>query len=268
MHQRQNGGLLNKLLAEQTKSRPRQSNDDGLVESKNGAVIRKHIGSGHIASDRAEAITAFYRQRFNPYLNFHQPCGVPETATDRKRKTALVVSALCHALGDVAADSESGAYLKSGMTIDRLQAVAEVHSDSEAVQAMQAAKRKLFAGFPAKEDGIKTAAEMTCCARRGKPKAGFPPRSQPSEITARFPHSQSRDEQWKSGNAIPVFPVFHCHCYALSPHLKIKTRSREARKVQFAHSCRQNHYDFLRGEKAENRARYWRKPTSAVSFCS
>ena len=39
-------GLLNKLLAEQTKSRPRHSNDNGLVEAKNGAVIRKHIGYG------------------------------------------------------------------------------------------------------------------------------------------------------------------------------------------------------------------------------
>jgi transposase len=43
-------GLLNKLLAEQTKSRPRHSNDNGSVESKNGAVIRKHIGYGYIAS--------------------------------------------------------------------------------------------------------------------------------------------------------------------------------------------------------------------------
>jgi transposase InsO family protein len=34
--------LLNKLLAEQTKSRPRHSNDNGLAESKNGAVVRKH----------------------------------------------------------------------------------------------------------------------------------------------------------------------------------------------------------------------------------
>ncbi|MGD0299138.1 MAG: DDE-type integrase/transposase/recombinase [Bryobacteraceae bacterium] len=32
--------LLNKLLVEQTKSRPRHSNDNGLVESKNGAVLR------------------------------------------------------------------------------------------------------------------------------------------------------------------------------------------------------------------------------------
>lgn len=36
--------LLQKLLIEQTKSRPRRSNDNGLMESKNGAVIRKHLG--------------------------------------------------------------------------------------------------------------------------------------------------------------------------------------------------------------------------------
>ena len=45
--------LLKKLLVEQTKSRPRRSNDNGLVEAKNGAVIRKHIGYGHIAAEHA-----------------------------------------------------------------------------------------------------------------------------------------------------------------------------------------------------------------------
>jgi hypothetical protein len=42
--------LLNKLLIEQTKSRPRHSNDNGWVEAKNGAVVRKHMGYTHIAA--------------------------------------------------------------------------------------------------------------------------------------------------------------------------------------------------------------------------
>ena len=46
--------LLDKLLIEQTKSRPRKSGDNGLVETKNGAVIRKHIGFGHIQAAAAE----------------------------------------------------------------------------------------------------------------------------------------------------------------------------------------------------------------------
>ena len=48
--------LLNKLLIEQTKSRPRHSNDNGLAESKNGAVVRKHMGYTHIAAPHAAAI--------------------------------------------------------------------------------------------------------------------------------------------------------------------------------------------------------------------
>ena len=78
--------LLNKLLIEQTKSRPRHSNDNGLVESKNGAVIRKHMGYTHIAAPHAGRIQRFYQQHFNPYLNFHRPCGQPEIESDAKGK--------------------------------------------------------------------------------------------------------------------------------------------------------------------------------------
>ena len=82
--------LLNKLLIEQTKSRPRHSNDNGLVESKNGAVVRKHMGYGHIAAPHAEAIQNFYEKHFNSYLNFHRPCGVPEETVNAKGKTKRV----------------------------------------------------------------------------------------------------------------------------------------------------------------------------------
>ncbi len=54
--------LLNKLLVEQTKSRPRRSNDNGLAECKNGAVVRKHMGYGHIRAAHAPAINEFYRE--------------------------------------------------------------------------------------------------------------------------------------------------------------------------------------------------------------
>ena len=63
--------LLNKLLIEQTKSRPRHSNDNGLVETKNGAVIRKHMGYGYIAGEHALAIHGFYAQHLNPHFSPH-----------------------------------------------------------------------------------------------------------------------------------------------------------------------------------------------------
>lgn len=40
--------LLQKLLIEFTKSRSRQTNDNALVESKNGSVVRKLFGYAHI----------------------------------------------------------------------------------------------------------------------------------------------------------------------------------------------------------------------------
>ena len=41
--------MLNKLHVEEfTKSRPRRSNDNALVESKNGNVVRRWLGHSHI----------------------------------------------------------------------------------------------------------------------------------------------------------------------------------------------------------------------------
>ncbi len=48
--------LLNKLLIEFTKSRPRHSNDNALAESKNGAIVRKHLGYVHIPQKWAPLI--------------------------------------------------------------------------------------------------------------------------------------------------------------------------------------------------------------------
>jgi transposase InsO family protein len=59
--------LLKKLLAEQTKSRPRHSNDNGLVEAKNGAVIRKHMGYSFIAPGHAQE-SAFPKGRHSGSL--------------------------------------------------------------------------------------------------------------------------------------------------------------------------------------------------------
>jgi transposase InsO family protein len=139
--------LLSKLLIEQTKSRPRHCNDNAMVESKNGAVVRKHMGYGYIAAPHAVAIGAFYEQQFNPYLNFHRPCGVPESVADAKGKVKKQYRwyatpwEILRQLPDVAR------YLKSGMTIQELDRQAQVKTDTQAARAMQEAKRKLFAGF-------------------------------------------------------------------------------------------------------------------------
>ena len=78
--------LLEKLRIACTKSRPRHSNDNALAESKNGAVVRKHVGYAHIPQQFAEQVNAFCANYLNPYVNVHRPCFFPETITDAKGK--------------------------------------------------------------------------------------------------------------------------------------------------------------------------------------
>jgi hypothetical protein len=140
--------LLNKLLIAQTKSRPRHCNDNALVECKNGAVIRKHIGYGYIAAEHAAALQSFYLQYFNPYLNFHRPCGVPERVINAKGKERkryrwyATPWEILRQLPGVAG------YLKGDLTTQEVDGWSRRQTDMQAATAMQAAKRKLFASFP------------------------------------------------------------------------------------------------------------------------
>jgi transposase InsO family protein len=142
--------LLNKLLIEQTKSRPRHSNDNGLVESKNGAVIRKHMGFDHIASSHADSINAFYEKYFNPYLNFHRPCGVPQLKKDRKGKTIRMYKWYATPWEILRQTPAVAGSLKEDLTIEQLERQAGADSDVGAAIRMQAAKRKLFGTFTAR----------------------------------------------------------------------------------------------------------------------
>jgi hypothetical protein len=137
--------LLNKLLVEQTKSRPRHSNDNGLVEAKNGAVIRKHMGYGHIASRHAEAIEEFYEQHLNPYLNYHRPCGVPEVVTNAKGKQRRVYRWYATPWEILRQLPDLAKRLQPGTTQGDLERQAGAESDTAAALRMQEAKRKLFA---------------------------------------------------------------------------------------------------------------------------
>lgn len=136
--------LLNKLLVEQTKSRPRHSSDNGLVEAKNGAVIRKHMGYGHIASAHAEVIEAFYEEHFNPYLNFHRPCGVPEVRTNAKGKQHRLYRWYATPWEILRQLPDLARHLRSDITASDLERIARSQSDTEAVRDMQQAKQRLF----------------------------------------------------------------------------------------------------------------------------
>ena len=135
------------MLIEQTKSRPRHSNDNGLVEAKNGAVIRKHMGFGHIGSEQAEKINAFYDEHFNPYLNYHRPCGVPELKVGPRGKTRRIYKWYATPWEILRSLPGLGRFLKGNTTVEQLDRLAEAEDDTQAATAMQEAKRQLFAGI-------------------------------------------------------------------------------------------------------------------------
>ena len=139
--------LLNKLLIEQTKSRPRHCNDNALAEGKNGAVIRKHFGYQHIAQYHAAPINTFYREYFNPYLNYHRPCGFATTRVDGKGKEKKVYDIYETPFVRLRAIPGVAQYLKTGVTIESLEKIALAESDNECAQRMQKAKQDLFQTF-------------------------------------------------------------------------------------------------------------------------
>jgi hypothetical protein len=138
--------LLDKLLVEFTKSRPRHSNDNALAESKNAAVVRKHLGYAHIPQHCAGLVNAFCVGFLNPYVNFHRPCFFPETITDAKGKERKKYryEDMMTPYEKLKSLPDAEQYLKDGVTLEQLDAQATKMSDNAAAMALNNARKKLF----------------------------------------------------------------------------------------------------------------------------
>lgn len=138
--------LLNRLLVEFTKSRAYRSTDNALVEGKNGAVIRKQIGYGPIRAEHAEAFQKFYTAHFNPYLNFHRPCGFATVRTDKrgKRKRVYPHQDYRTPYEKLRSLTDWQKYLKDGIDAAQLGQQAQRMSDTQAARQMQKAKLTLL----------------------------------------------------------------------------------------------------------------------------
>ncbi len=136
--------LLEKLRIEQTRSRPRRSGDNGLVETKNGAVIRKHIGYGYIDAGHADTINSFYREYLNPYLNYHRPCAQADVEIDERGRKRVRYKRYQTPLETLLALDKPAQNLRQGLSINALKRVVAALSDTEAARRMQLAKSRLF----------------------------------------------------------------------------------------------------------------------------
>ncbi len=139
-------GLLNKLLIELTKSRSRRTNDNALVESKNGSIVRKHLGYHHIPQKWAPLINEFNQKYLNPYINYHRPCFFPIVKIDDKgkQKKTYPYEAMMTPYEKFKSLPEAKQYLKPGMTFKRLHDIALSISDNEAAHQLNEARKQLF----------------------------------------------------------------------------------------------------------------------------
>lgn len=143
---KQVAAMLNRLLVTLSKSRPRRHNDNALVESKNGSVLRKEMGYNHIPKTYAQLINAWYQSWFNVYLNYHRPCGFVTTTTDHKGKEKKVYKPKDYKTPYVKLKSlpDAEQYLKPGITFKQLDAIEDDKSDTEFAVAMRKAKYQLM----------------------------------------------------------------------------------------------------------------------------
>jgi transposase InsO family protein len=138
--------ILNRLLVKrQTKSRPRHSNDNALVESKNGSIIRKNIGYSFISQDKYQCVNEFYKI-FNEYLNYHRPCSFYTEETNEKGKIKKVYKHEDYMTpySKLISIENYEATLKPGISKESLKVIANRYTDNEFAQIVQKAKTKMF----------------------------------------------------------------------------------------------------------------------------
>lgn len=141
--------LLNKLLITQTKSRSRHCNDNALAETKNGSIVRKHMGYVHIPKNFAKRVNQFYQQCFNTYLNYHRPCGFATTTRDKrgKEKKAYKQRDYQTPYEKLKSLPLAKSYLKENTSFEVLDKIAYAKSDNEFAKEMQTKKQELIKNF-------------------------------------------------------------------------------------------------------------------------
>lgn len=139
--------LLQKLVIDQTKSRPRHTNDNPLAEGKNNFVIRKNYGYSHIPKQYAKEMDEFNHAYLNPYIFLHRQCAFPSEVIDERGKIRKVYKDYMTPCEKLLSIENVEQYLKEGVTEESLKAQIMKQTHLEAAQEMQREKKKLFANF-------------------------------------------------------------------------------------------------------------------------
>lgn len=134
--------ILNRLHIKQTKSRPRKHNDNALVESKNGSIIRKTFGYYHIPAteENAKTLNDFCQKWLIPYLNYHRPCGFATSKFDQKGKEKKIYETYMTPYEKFKSIKNADGYLRRQIFFEDLDKKAYAESDTEFGLKMNEAK--------------------------------------------------------------------------------------------------------------------------------
>ena len=139
--------LLNDLHIDSfTKCRPRHCNDNALVESKNGSVVRKWLGHVHVPHSLVPQVNAYLHDHLCPLLNFHRPCLFPTevvgpTGRVKRRYRQEDVTTPYERFKALPGAED---FLRPGVTLDALDQRAAATNHLDAAQAAQRARDELF----------------------------------------------------------------------------------------------------------------------------
>ena len=113
--------------------------DNALVESKNGHVIRKQFGHAHIPQHYANQVNAFNECYLNAHINYHRPCLFPVTVTDAKGKERKTYpyDEMMTPYEKFKSLPDAKDYLKPGITFEILDKAAYAMSDNDSAELLQ-----------------------------------------------------------------------------------------------------------------------------------
>ena len=136
--------LLTDLLIDQSKSRARRTNDQALVESKNGSIVRKLFGRNFINQKFAPLINEFNKKFVNIYLNYHRPCLFAEEEINKLGKIKKKYRITMTPHEKFKSLKNASQYLRVGVTFEELDKIAYAESDNDFGKKMMKIKQELF----------------------------------------------------------------------------------------------------------------------------
>ena len=138
--------LLNKLhVRDFTKSRPRRSTDNALVEGKNASVVRRFLGHDHIPqrfrrwSTRSPGSTC---RRTSTTTG--SACSQPGKGANGRNRRVYRAAEVRTPYAKLRSLPDAEACLKPGISFAEVDAQANASSDLQAVRALNAARARLF----------------------------------------------------------------------------------------------------------------------------